>query len=104
MQSGHGPRCGILLISCLLLGSAAAETPSESYQGHEVVSRSLIAKFKPGFTPNSSQVILAHDLDRVEALTKNNDLFVLHSRSKNVTALLRDVPATLGIQYVEPNY
>ena len=92
------------MISCILLGSASAQTQNESYQGHEVAGRSLIAKFKPGFSPNAAQVIHAHDLDRVEALTKNNDLFVLHSRSKNVAALLRDVGSELGIAYIEPNY
>src|SRR5690242_15924265 len=103
MPGIRAPRRGSIVVSCLILGSAAAQTLTESYQGHEVAGRSLIVKFRSGFTPNVPQVMLAHDLDRAQALTRNNDLFLLHSRSKNVAVLLQEVGRELGIAYVEPN-
>src|SRR5690242_3784452 len=75
----------------------------ERHQGHEVASQTLIVKFKPGFRANLADAMLEHDLDHVEVLTRNKDLILFHSRSKNVAALLRDLGAVAGIAYVEPN-
>ena len=94
----------VIVTACSFPVFLFGQGPTEIFAGHEVASRSVIVKLRPGSTLNVAQAVLAHDLDRAEPLTRKNDLLVLHSRSKNVAALLSDVGATAGIAYVEPNH
>src|ERR1700730_14955699 len=93
-------------LSVILLFSActAFADDDETHEGHEVKGRQVVFRLS-----NSSSAVLQRlsqlgDADDFRALNRKLNLFVLHSKSANVAALLATLKNEAAITYVEPDY
>ena len=96
-------RLSLILISLPLW----AQIRTELYQGLPVVANEALVKFKttPGvFVPTViSQIKLAEDIDLASAIGAG-DVWTLHSRSKDVSTLVRELSKRPEVVYAEPDY
>ncbi|HEY3271390.1 MAG TPA: S8 family serine peptidase [Geothrix sp.] len=77
------------------------------WKGHEVVAQEVIVKLRPSslLSVQAAQADLesSQDIDASEAIGDGRSL-VIHSRSKDVDALLLDIATRNDVEYVQPNY
>jgi subtilisin family serine protease len=93
----------IFLFACPL----GAQMRTESFEGQEVVANEVLLKFKLAQTQPIAQVLpevqLAEDIDLTEGIG-SGDLLKLHSRTKDVMTLVRDLSTRSDVAYAEPNF
>jgi subtilisin family serine protease len=99
-----GIALGILVVAFLLVGCAAARPAgTEFYKGREVAPHEVIVKFRDAAPQALGQAVAGQDVDEAEQVGSAHAVR-LHSRSKDVGTLIRELSARSDVEYVEPNY
>src|SRR5260221_2843870 len=88
----------------LLTALSSFAQPTESHNGHEVAARQVLLKLRAPASGVLQQYRQLLDVDDLRALDHGRGLYLLHSRSGNVAALLSILRAIPAIEYVEPDY
>ena len=100
---------GLVLAASLLffVTPALAQTHSSNsfFQGKEVVANEVLVKFHQAATPkNITRAQQVENAD-VDEIVGGGDIHLLHSRSKNVATLIKELSARSDtVVYAEPNY
>ena len=106
-ERGHalGTALGILIVLFMLVGCVAAAPPAgtESYHGKQAAANQVLVKFHAATPEQIQNVQAGEDMDKAEAVGRAGAIR-FHSRSKNVTALIRDLSARADVEYAEPDY
>jgi len=95
------------LIFTLLLGVlplVAQGQGNENNNGHEVKGRQAILKIAAPSSAILDQIKQLGDADDFRPLSNALNLYVLHSKSENATALLNSLKNHPSVVYVEPDY
>lgn len=99
-----GLALGVMLVAFLLVGCAAARPQGiEIYKGREAAPNEVIVKFRGEAPQALSLAVAGANADETEPLGSTRAVR-LHSRSKNVDTLIRELSARGDLEYVEPNY
>src|SRR5437764_15361320 len=99
MRSGTRALLLILLGAIPLLGQ-----PRDNYQGHDVVANQAIVKLNSVTTAVLQQLQRLTDADNLRALIPTQQVYLLHSRTGNLTALLAILRAHPEVGYVDADY
>ena len=100
MRSG----LGILTAALAAAMPAFAQQTTERHLGHEVVARQVILKLKAASEDRLPELQRAGDADSLRPLSRSLDLYLLHSRSAGVAALVSILKTHPAVEYVEPDY
>jgi len=94
----------IMIVAFMLVGFASARPAGkESYNGREAAANEVLVKFK-AVTPEEIHTIkIKEDVDEAESVGSTGAMR-LHSKSKNVAALISELSARGDVEYAEPNY
>lgn len=99
-----GIALGIMIVAFLLVGFAAARPAgTEIYRGREVAPNEVIVKFRGAAPQMMGQAAMGENADETEHVGRIQAVR-LHSRSKDVETLIRELSARSDVEYVEPNY
>ena len=101
-MASNSKLCAVPLL--LLTALWAQAQPTETHDGHDVVARQVILKLRAPTGALLQQFRQLMDVDDLRALDNVRGLYLLHSRSGNVAALLSILRAHPAIEYVEPDY
>ncbi len=93
-----------VLALALCVPAANAERQFEVFNSRKVAAGEVIVKFRTSSPAAIQFVELLVDADKSSKLGRVGDLRVLHSRSKNIIALLTLLAGNGLLEYVEPNY
>ena len=93
----------VLVIAAVFTSQASAALTTETYKTKKTVAKEVIIKFKSINQQTVENVRKNQDADNVEALN-GGGIYLLHSRSKNVSTLIQELLKRSDIEYVEPNY
>jgi subtilisin family serine protease len=88
----------------LLTALPALAQPTETHDGHEVAARQVLLKLRAPSSALLQQFRQLTDADDLRALDNAQGLYLLHSRSGNVAALLSILRSIPAIAYAEPDY
>src|ERR1700722_6908211 len=92
-------------VPLLLLTALWAQAhPTVTHDGHDVVARQVLLKLRAPTSALLQQFRQLMDVDDLRALDNVRGLYLLHSRSGNVAALLSILHAIPAIEYVETDY
>ena len=84
--------------------SLCAQNRTDKFQGRDVSANEVLVMLR-GATPNSAvQIQSAQDIDLDETIGHTPGLHRMHSRSRNVGALINALSKHPDVLYVEPNY
>ncbi len=97
-------RVGILLAAITLSTLPAWAAETEDNEGHEVSARQVILKINGPTAAVLQQLKQLGDSDEFRTLSPSLDLYLLHSRSGNVKALLNILKNHPSVAFVEPDY
>ena len=90
----------LFLLSALPLLAQSRDT----YQGHDVVANQAIFRLNSATNAVLQQLQRLTDADDLRPLIPAQQVYVLHSRTGNITALLAILRAHPDVGYVEPDY
>lgn len=93
----------LLVAGCPLYAQHNANIKTEMYDDKEAAANEVLIKFRPTPLAFILQAQMAEDVDQSEEVGSTGALRI-HSASKNVAALIRDLSARADVVYVEPNY
>jgi Subtilisin-like serine proteases len=94
----------LIAVLALLALPALAQKKIEFYNGKEVAEREVIVRLRDTNNATKASIHLSADADDVRQVGSTNVVEVIHSRSKNVTALMNELSRRSDIRYAEPNY
>jgi subtilisin family serine protease len=101
---GRGARLGAVILLLVFAGLPAwGQNHTEFFQGQEVVAGDVLVKFRAANALSVAQLASALDVDAVRSVG-GIGVLLLHSRSKSVEALVKDLAARTDVIYAEPNY
>jgi subtilisin family serine protease len=92
------------LIFTLLLAALPVAAQNEANNGHEVKGHQAILKIAAPAAVILDQIKQLGDADDFRPLSGALNLYVLHSKSENVAALLNSLKNHPSVVYVEPDY
>jgi len=92
------------LIFTLFLATLPVAAQNENNNGHEVKGHQAILKITAPSTAILDQIKQLGDADDFRTLNGSLNLYVLHSKSENVTSLLNSLKNHPSVVYVEPDY
>src|SRR4029077_3008025 len=92
------------LIFTLFLAALPIAAQNENNNGHEVKGHQAILKITAPSTAILDQIKQLGDADDFRTLNGSLNLYVLHSKSENVTSLLNSLKNHPSVVYVEPDY
>ena len=100
-----GIAAGLMIVAFLFVGCAAARPAgTEFYKGREVAPNEVLVKFRGTTAPQViGQAVTGENVDETEYVGSAQAVR-LHSRSKNVDTLIRELSARSDVEYAEPNY
>ena len=90
----------LFLLSALPLLAQSRDT----YQGHDVVANQAIFRLNSATNAVLQQLQRLTDADDLRPLIPAQQVYVLHSRTGNVTALLAILRAHPDVGYAEPDF
>lgn len=94
-------------LTCVLLMLFAfplwAQHKTEFFRGHAVAAQEVLVKFRAANAQSVPQVMSALDVDEVQGVG-GIGVLLLHSRSKDATALVSELAGRDDVLYAEPNY
>src|SRR4051794_40157076 len=93
-----------LISTIALFAVAAFAQNTETVNGHEAKSRQVILKLNAPTVPILQQIRQLGDADDLRELAQSRSLYVLHSRSGNITALTNILKNHPSVAIVEPDY
>src|SRR5216684_7389956 len=95
----------ILLSLVLLFASRNASAQgTETYNGHAVKAHQALFRLNSPSSAVVQRLTQLADADDFRALNRTLNIYVLHSRGANVTALLNILKFDPAVVYVEPDY
>ena len=95
---------GLLLAPWPILGQGASRFDRETVNGRDVVAREVLVKLRqPPVAAALAQLGADGDADNVRAIGRAG-IIHLHSRSRNVAALIAALSLRPDVAYVEPNF
>jgi subtilisin family serine protease len=100
MQRNQQP----FLILILFLASLPIWAQNETVNGHSAKSRQAILKLNAPTSAILQQVKQLGDADDIRPLSSTLNLYVLHSKSENVTALVNTLKNHPSVVYAEPDF
>ena len=92
------------LLLCLFIGLPTWAQSHDTYQGHDVVANQVLLKLNSTSTAIVQQLRQLADADDLRPLNSSQQIYLLHSRSGNLTALMAILRAHPSVGYVEPDY
>jgi hypothetical protein len=81
-----------------------AQRATEKHLGHEVLARQVIVKLKSPSDAGVSGIRQLGDADALRPLGGSGGVYVLHSRTAGVAALIALLKTYPEVEYVEPDY
>ena len=95
----------VLLSLILLLGACLASAQNtETHQGHEVKANQVLLRLGSAGSDILQRVSQRGAADDFRALNRTLNIYVLHSGSANVAALLNTFKNDPAVVYIEPDY
>ena len=93
------PSLILLVAACL-----ASAQDTETHEGHEVKAQQVLFRLANPSTATVQRLSQLADADDFRALSRNLNIYVLHSRSAKVAVLLNILKNDAAVAYIEPDY